>query len=95
MYRRAGKPDSAIAVGERALATSSTGRLECSTNPRGTCSCSRCWAISKPREGDKAKAADYYRTYLQVLKNAEPPVSSEVASVRDRLLKLTGEPGGR
>lgn len=45
--------------------------------------------------GDKTKAAEYYRTYLQVLKNAEPPVAAQVASVRDRLAKLTGEPGAR
>ena len=94
MLRRAGNADSAIALGERALATSSlaAGLLYEST-----------WYTPllemlgdlHAAKGDKTKAAGYYRTYLQVLEDQDAPVSAQVSSVRDRLAKLTGEPGGR
>lgn len=94
MMRRAGNVDSAIVLGERALTTSS---LAAGVWYEGT------WYVQlvemlgdlHAAKGNKTKAADYYRTYLQVLKDADPPVTAQVASVRERLMKVSGEPGAR
>ncbi|MBY0489323.1 MAG: protein kinase [Gemmatimonadaceae bacterium] len=94
MMHRANQPDSAIVLGERALATSSfvANILYEST-----------WYMQLletlgdlyAARGNRVKAASYYRTYLDLLKDAQPPVTAQVGSVRDRLAKVTGEPGAR
>ena len=45
--------------------------------------------------GDRAKAAEYYRRYVDVLKDADPPIAAHVAEVRERLARLSGEAGDR
>ena len=94
MIRRAGKSDSAIVLGEKALATSSLAGGILYESTWYTQLLEMLGDLYAAR-GDKAKAADYYRTYLNVLKDAQAPITTQVASVRDRLNKLTGEPGGR
>jgi len=43
--------------------------------------------------GDRAKAAEYYRRYVDLLKDADPPLSTQVAAVREKLARLMGESG--
>jgi tetratricopeptide (TPR) repeat protein len=91
---RRGQPDSAIVLFERALATSSLfGGAEYEAG----------WYAQAlvvlgdlyEARGDRAKAAEYYRTYADVLKDADPPIASQVAAVREKLARVTGEPVGR
>ena len=42
--------------------------------------------------GNRAMAADYYRRYVELLKDADPQLAVQVAAVRARLERVTGEP---
>ena len=42
-----------------------------------------------------AKAAEYYRRYIDVFKDPDPPIAKQVAAVREKLARVTGEPGRR
>ena len=42
--------------------------------------------------GDRAKAAEYYRRYIDVFKNPDPQIARQVDAVRQKLAKVTGEP---
>ena len=91
---RHGQPDSAIVLFEHALATSSL---------YGGASYEAAWyteALSTLGElyegrGDRAKAAEYYRRYVEVLKDADPPIAAHVAEIRERLARLSGDSGDR
>jgi serine/threonine-protein kinase len=91
---RRGQPDSAIVLFERALATSSI---------YGGASYEATWyteALSTLGElyearGDRTKAAEYYSRYVDVFKDADPPIASRVAEIRERLARLSGETGDR
>ncbi|WP_411278677.1 protein kinase domain-containing protein [Gemmatimonas sp.] len=91
MMRRAGKPDSAIALGERALASSSTA-YGYYYEPSWYAPLLESLGDLHAERGNRAKAAEYYRAYLQLMKDAEAPVTTQVAGVRERLAKVTGEP---
>ena len=91
IYRRMGQSDSAIALFERALGISSLaiGALyESGWYPQALV------ALGELHEqkGDRAKAAEYYRTYINVMKGADAPIATQVAAMRERVLTLTGEP---
>jgi hypothetical protein len=43
--------------------------------------------------GDRAKAAGYYRRHIDVFKDPDPPIARQVAAVREKLARVTGEPG--
>ena len=88
---RLGQADSARVLLERALETPSTA---------GGAIYEAGWYAQILRKlgelheakGDRAKAADYYRKYIDLLKDAEAPMAAQVAAVRERLLRVTGEP---
>ncbi len=44
-------------------------------------------------KGDRARAAEYYRRYIEVFKDPDPEIAREVAVVREKLARVTGEPG--
>jgi tetratricopeptide (TPR) repeat protein len=91
---RHNQADSAIVLFEHALATSSLF---------GGASYEAMWyteALSMLGElyegrGDRAKAAEYYRRYVDVLKDADPPIAAHVAEIRERLARLSGDSGDR
>ena len=88
---RLGKPDSALVLLERALSTSSTA---------GGAIYEAAWYAQSLRKlgelheaaGNRAKAADFYRKYIDLLRDAEAPMAAQVAMVREKLLRVTGEP---
>ncbi|MEO7996583.1 MAG: protein kinase [Gemmatimonadaceae bacterium] len=43
--------------------------------------------------GDRAKAAEYYEKYVALMKDAEAPVTTQVAQVRKKLEALSGDAG--
>ncbi|HSQ28850.1 MAG TPA: tetratricopeptide repeat protein [Gemmatimonadaceae bacterium] len=45
--------------------------------------------------GDRAKAAEYYRRYIDVFKDPDPPIAAHVAQIWERLARVTGESGDR
>ncbi len=92
VYRRVQQPDSALALLERALETTSlTGGIgyEVGWYPEALV------ALGELHEqkGHKDKAVDYYRTYINLMKDADAPIAAQVAEVRERVFRLTGEPG--
>jgi tetratricopeptide (TPR) repeat protein len=94
IYRRQQQPDSAIALYERALATSSLANgagYEAGWYPQALV------ALGELHEqlGHKDKAVDYYRTYLNLMKDADAPIAAQVAEIRERVFKLTGEPAAK
>ena len=40
--------------------------------------------------GDRAKAAEYYRRYVEMLKDADPPIAAQVTAVRAKLARVAG-----
>jgi hypothetical protein len=42
---------------------------------------------------DRAKAAEYYRRHIEVFKDPDPLIAKQVAAVREKLARVTGEPG--
>jgi tRNA A-37 threonylcarbamoyl transferase component Bud32/tetratricopeptide (TPR) repeat protein len=88
---RLGKPDSAIVLLERALAVPSIAggpRYEITWYAQGL---QQLGELHEAR-GDRAKATEYYARYLQLLKDAEPPMSAQVSAVRAKYERLTSEP---
>jgi len=43
--------------------------------------------------GNRAKAIEYYQRYVALLAHADPPLAAQVALVRDKIVRLTGESG--
>jgi len=41
--------------------------------------------------GDRVKAASYYQMYVELLKDADPPVAAQAKAVREKLAHVTGE----
>ena len=91
---RLGRPDSAIVLLEHALAVPSIawGSLyEAGWYAQGL---QKLGDLHDAR-GDRAKAADYYLKYIDLLKDADAPMAAEVQKVREKLDRVTGEPGAR
>ena len=91
---RRGQADSAIVLFERALATSSLFGGNVYEARWYTQALSILGDLYEAR-GDRAKAADYYRRCVGVLKDADAPLAAQVAAVREKLVRVTQEPGGR
>jgi len=86
---RNGKADSAVVLFERALATSSLFGGEIYETAWYPQALSMLGDLYEAR-GDRAKAADYYRRYVDLLKDADPPLASQVAAVRAKLARVSG-----
>ena len=83
---RLGKPDSAIVLFERALATSSafSGKLyEAGWYAQSQLQLGELYEA----RGDRLKSAESYRRYVELLKNADPPIAAQVAAVRAKLAR--------
>jgi tetratricopeptide (TPR) repeat protein len=86
------QPDSAIALFEKALGTSSLFGGEVYEAGWYSQALSMLGDLYQAR-GDRAKAAEYYRRYVDLLEGADPPVATQVAAVREKLRRLSGESG--
>jgi tetratricopeptide (TPR) repeat protein len=88
---RLGKPDSSIALLERALLTPSIAggpRYEPTWYAQGLQQLGELYEA----RSDQAKAIEYYARYLNLLKDAEPPMAAQVSAVRAKYERLTSEP---
>ena len=88
---RSGQPDSAIVLFERAMATSSLAGgafYEATWYPQAL---SMLGDLYEAR-GDRAKAAEQYRRYVERLGDADPQLAPQVAAVRAKLARVSGEP---
>ena len=45
--------------------------------------------------GDRARAAEYYGTYVELLAGADAALQPQVAAVKAKLRRVTSEPGTR
>jgi tetratricopeptide (TPR) repeat protein len=91
---RRGQPDSAIVLFERAIATSSAYGGQVYEPGWYTQALVMLGDLYDAR-GDRVKAAEYYRRYIDVFKNPDPPIARQVAAVREKLARVTGEPARR
>jgi tetratricopeptide (TPR) repeat protein len=88
---RRGQPDSAVVLFERALATSSLFGGEIYEASWYAQALSMLGDLHEAR-GDRAKAAEYYQRYVEMLKDADPPLAAQVTAVRAKLARAVGEP---
>jgi hypothetical protein len=88
---RRGQADSAIALFERAIGTSTAfgGTLY---EPGWYAQALVMLGDLYEARGDRAKAAQYYRRHIDVFKNPDPQIAKQVAAVREKLARVTGEP---
>ena len=89
---RQGQADSAIVLFERALATSSLwggSFYEASWYPQVLATLGDLYEA----RGDRPKAIEYYQRYVELLEHADSPLAAQVAVVREKLARLTGESG--
>ena len=85
---RQGKSDSAIALFERALATSSAFGGPMYEASWYTQALERLGDLYEAK-GDRGKAAEYWRKYLATFKNPDPPIAVQVAGVRAKLARIS------
>jgi len=88
---RLGRPDSAIVLLEKALAVPSIAYGDMYDTGWYAQGLERLGDLHAAR-GDRAKAAEYYRTYVDLLRDADPPMAAQVRLVREKLNRVTGEP---
>jgi len=88
---RRGQADSAIVLFERALSMSSAfgGQIY---EPGWYTQALVMLGDLYDARGDRAKAAEYYRRYIEVFKDPDPQIAKQVAAVREKLARVTGEP---
>jgi tetratricopeptide (TPR) repeat protein len=88
---RRGQADSAIALFERAIGTSTAygGQIY---EPGWYAQALVMLGDLYEARGDRVKAADYYRRHIEVFENPDPPIAKQVAAVREKLARVTGEP---
>ena len=91
---RTGKPDSAIVLFERALATSSAYAGSVYESGWYAQALLMLGDLYEAR-GDRAKAAEYYQRHIDVFRDPDPPIAVQVAAVRQKLARVTDEPGAR
>ena len=90
---RRGQADSAVVLFERALGTSSAwGGF--GYEPGWYAQALLMLGDLYEARGDRAKAAEYFRRHIEVFRNPDPPIARQVAAVREKLARVTGEPGG-
>jgi tetratricopeptide (TPR) repeat protein len=93
-FDQANMPDSALAVFEHFVNTPSWGRLDIDA-------LNLPWILRRVGElhearGEVAKAADYYRKFVDIWKDADPELQPQVSQVRDRLRRMADiEPRSR
>jgi tetratricopeptide (TPR) repeat protein len=88
---RLGQADSAVVLFERALATSSTyggSFYEAGWYAQALLLLGELYEA----RGDRARAGDYYRQYIERLAAADPPLAAQVAAVRQRLARMSEDP---
>jgi eukaryotic-like serine/threonine-protein kinase len=88
---QAGRTDSAIALYDRGFAIPSLERYRLDAIELAP-ALKRAGELSEAK-GDRAKAADRYRRFVDLWKNADPELQPGVRDVRARLAKLSTEPG--
>jgi eukaryotic-like serine/threonine-protein kinase len=86
---RAGRPDSALALYDRAISLPSLGRVVLDAHQLAP-------ALKRSGElyeaqGDRAKAADRYRRFVDLWKDADPELQPGVREIRARLARLSTE----
>jgi len=88
-HDRAGRPDSAIALYERALATPSVfgARYEVSWYPHAL----RRLGELHESLGNREQAIDYYQRFIELWQDADPELQPQVEDVKRRLAALAGE----
>jgi tetratricopeptide (TPR) repeat protein len=90
VYERAGEPDSAIAVYERAVNTPGLTRLFDEAFTLGATY--RSLGELYEQRGQAGKARDYYGRFVDLWKGADPELQPLVRDVRARIARLTAEP---
>jgi tetratricopeptide (TPR) repeat protein len=90
---RRGQADSAIVLFERALATSSLFGGDFYEASWYSQALSTLGDLYEAR-GNRSKAAEYYQRYVELLEHADPPLASQVVTMREKIARLTGESGG-
>jgi len=89
---RQGQADSAIVLFKRALATSSLWGGSFYEASWYSQTLAMLGDLYEAR-GNRAKAIEYYQRYVELLEHADPPLAAQVAVVREKLVRLTGESG--
>ena len=84
-----GKPDSAIAHFERYRNTPQYSRMIESIDGRHRAPIEERLGQLYEQTGNPAKAAEHYRAFIELWKNADPELQPRVAEARRRLAKLT------
>jgi len=88
---QAGRTDSAIALYDRAFASPNLQRYQLDAQQLAP-ALKRAGELYEAK-GDRAKAADRYRRFVDLWKNADPELQPGVREVRARLARLSTEPG--
>jgi len=86
-YERAGQPDSALAVYERAVTT--PGYLRAFEEQATLGPTYRRLGELYEQRGDTARARDYYGRFVELWKDADAVLQPEVREVRQRMARLT------
>ena len=89
-YERAGEPDSAIAVYERAVSTPGLARMFDEAFTLGATY--RSLGELYEQRGQADKARDYYGRFVDLWKGADQELQPLVRDVRGRIARLTAEP---
>ena len=89
-YEKAGQPDSALAVYERAVTT--PGYLRAFEEDATLGPTYRRLAELYEERGQLDKARDYYGRFVDLWKDADPDLQPIVRDVKQRLARLSAEP---
>jgi tetratricopeptide (TPR) repeat protein len=85
-YDKASLPDSAVVYFEKFFASTSTFRWQADFFARGP-ALRRLGELYEAK-GDRAKAAHYYQSFVNLWANADPELQPQVADVKRRLARL-------
>ena len=88
-FDAAGNADSAMAWGERYLASASNRRI--SSDWREMPALLIRMGDMSADKGDRAKAAEYYQKYVDLRREADPALQPQVAEVKKKLAEVAGE----
>ena len=89
VYERAGEPDSALAVYERAVNAHSLFRMYAWADAYAP-TLKRVGEMYEER-GDSEKAVEYYNRFVELWEDADEELQPQVADVRGRIARLVGE----